>query len=710
MKDKKHSSFNKDKYSSKSEHKNFSSKKDFMEKQDFENIKDIPKVDNKGFNKKKSFNKKNKKNEKENYENIKLKNFEEELEQLKARIAQETPPCGYYYFNKEDFNFSSDSESDNENYNNNNNNKDEKENKDADNENKELDEAPKIKYLWKKEKFYFKDLPLSRKTLKGLAESKFIKMTPVQRYTLAHSLAGRDILGASKTGSGKTLCFILPVIEALYRQKWTSLDGLGALIILPTRELAIQVFEVVRLAGKYHDFSLGLVIGGNDLQNEKDSLYKINILIGTPGRLSQHFSETPYFTTENLQMLVIDEADRILDDGFENDLNNILSYLPTKTRQTLLFSATLTKSLKRLAKISLKTPEYINVNNTDAFLSLEKVEDASNTNNTSNLKQEQINLKLSSDNNNNENLNNKEANDDNQQLNTANNNNVNNTNNDLTPINLNQFYTICETHDKMDILFSFLKTHKNAKCLVFLSSCKQVRYYTEVFKRLKLGMTFLDLHGKQKQTKRTNIFYTFLNKKNTVLFATDVAARGVDFPAVDWVIQLDCPEDLSTYVHRVGRTARYKSRGNSLLFVNQKEEKIVDYLQNKNVKIKRIKINISKVVRLQPILRSLISENNELIHLAQKAIKSYLKSVYLQSNKEIFDLNSIDVQQLALSYGLVNLPEIKISRKSENEMKNLKKSLVNNQDEENDDYYTNSEDHDDDAKKDNKKKKQITKA
>merc|ERR1711957_38371 len=195
-----------------------------------------------------------------------------------------------------------------------------------------------------------------------------------------------------------------------------------------------------------------------------------------------------------------------------------------------------------------------------------------------------------------------------------------NKNNDLTPINLNQFFNICETHEKIDILFSFLKSHKNSKCIVFLSSCKQVRFFSEIFKRLKLGMTFLDIHGKQKQTKRQNIFYTFLNKKNSVLFATDVAARGVDFPSVDWVIQFDCPDDISTYIHRVGRTARYKSKGNSLLLVNKKEEKMVNLLQNKNVSIKKIKINTNKLMGLQPILRSLISENSDMINLAQKSI------------------------------------------------------------------------------------------
>lgn len=665
------------------------------------NFKNDSKFNNGNFNKNKDFRGKSNKKQTEKEDQFalqKAKNYEDELEKMKERIGQETPPCGYYYFNKADFNFS-DSESDLEDDENeepsNTLNKNESSNENNKN-NENLEEMPKQKNLWKREKFYFKDLAISRKTLKGLSESKFIKMTPVQRYTLPHSLAGRDILGASKTGSGKTLSFIIPVLECLYRQKWTSLDGLGALLILPTRELAMQVFEVFRLVGKYHDFSIGLVIGGNNLEEEKSSLYKINILIGTPGRLSQHFTETANFNTDNVQLLCIDEADRILDEGFEEALTEIISYLPSKKRQTLLFSATLSRDLKRMAKVSLKSPEYINVSNTDAFLSMKAEivdnDDSNanknlNNNNNRNLHMDKINLNLNS---------NPDTNNDNNDKNTDLNNTYSN-NNDLTPINLNQFYNVCETHEKLDILFSFLKSHKNAKCLVFLSSCKQVRYYTEIFRRLKLGMTFLDLHGKQKQGKRTNIFYTFLNKKNSVLFATDIASRGVDFPQVDWVIQLDCPEDISTYIHRVGRTARYKSKGNSLLLVNKKEEKLVEILQNKKVNIKKIKINTSKVVGLQPILRSLISENSDLIHLAQKAIKSYLKSVYLQSKKDIFDIKAIDVQQLALSYGLVNLPEVKISRRSENDLKNLKKNLVNGKDNESDEDSSDLEVEEEDA-------------
>ena len=146
-----------------------------------------------------------------------------------------------------------------------------------------------------------------------------------------------------------------------------------------------------------------------------------------------------------------------------------------------------------------------------------------------------------------------------------------------------------------------------SKCLVFVSSRKQVRYFTEVFKHLKLGMLFLDIHGKQKQGKRSTTFYTFSQKRNSVvLFATDLASRGVDFPAIDWVIQLDPPEDIAQYIHRVGRTARYKSDGNSVLFLGQKEMNFMNELELRKIKVTKIKISPNKINNIKN------SENNNL--------------------------------------------------------------------------------------------------
>ena len=372
----------------------------------------------------------------------------------------------------------------------------------------------------------------------------------------------------------------------------------------------------------------------------------MNILIGTPGRVLQHMSESYMFNADNLKMLVIDEADRILDEGFEEELLKLLNYLP-KNRQTMLFSATLTRNLKRLVKIHMRSPEYINLSNTDSVL-----------NAIENINKNELSI---------------------MKVNNNNSNNVSNDNNSndlIIPKNLNQFYTIVEPEDRINILYSFLKTHKTSKCLVFVSSRKQVRYFTEVFKHLKLGMLFLDIHGKQKQGKRSSTFYTFSEKRNSVvLFATDIASRGVDFPAIDWVIQLDPPEDISQYIHRVGRTARYKSDGNSVLFVSEKENNFINELKIRKINILKMKIPQNKINNIVPVVRSLLSEHKELIELAEKAITSYVKSINLMTNKSVFNIKNIDLGKLALSYGLVSSPEMIVKTKSEVEKEQNEEDL-----------------------------------
>ena len=562
------------------------------------------KNDSKGKNKNK-FNQKEKKKSKSELAS-------EEIDSLNKRILNELPPTGKYSISTE--------------------------------EQKGIDES-KLE-VWEKPYPKFKDLPISSKTIQGLNSSKYFNLTPIQRCTLPHTLGGRDLLGASKTGSGKTLCFLIPVLENLYREGWVKEEGLGALILLPTRELAIQVFEVINKIGKYHNFSVGMVIGGNDYEKERYVVSNMNILIGTPGRVLQHMSESYMFNADNLKMLVIDEADRILDEGFEEELLKLLNYLP-KNRQTMLFSATLTRNLKRLVKIHMRSPEYINLSNTDSVL-----------NAIENINKNELSIMKVNNNNSN---------------NTTNDNNSNDL---IIPKNLNQFYTIVEPEDRINILYSFLKTHKTSKCLVFVSSRKQVRYFTEVFKHLKLGMLFLDIHGKQKQGKRSSTFYTFSQKRNSVvLFATDIASRGVDFPAIDWVIQLDPPEDISQYIHRVGRTARYKSDGNSVLFVSEKENNFINELKIRKINILKMKIPQNKINNIVPVVRSLLSENKELIELAEKAITSYVKSINLMTNKTVFNIKNIDLGKLALSYGLVSSPEMIVKTKNEVEKEQNEEDL-----------------------------------
>uniref|UniRef100_A0A672RSY0 ATP-dependent RNA helicase n=1 Tax=Sinocyclocheilus grahami TaxID=75366 RepID=A0A672RSY0_SINGR len=388
-----------------------------------------------------------------------------------------------------------------------------------------------------KEAVKFSDFPLSKKTLKGLLEAQYRQPTEIQRQTIGFTLQGRDVLGAAKTGSGKTLAFLIPILECLYREQWTAMDGLGALIISPTRELAYQTYEVLRKVGKNHEFSAGLVIGGKDLKDESEKIHRTNIIICTPGRLLQHMDETATFHASNLHMLVLDEADRILDMGFTDTLNAIVENLPT-TRQTLLFSATQTRSVRDLARLSLKNPEYVWVHEQAKF---------------------------------------------------------------STPATLEQNYVVCELHQKVNMLFSFMRSHLKKKIIVFFACCKEVQYLFRVFCRLRPGISILALHGKQQQMKRVEVYNDFVRKTSAVLFATDIAARGLDFPAVNWVLQFDCPEDANTYIHRVGRTC----------FV------------------------------------------------------SYLRSVYLMKNKDVFDVFQLKLPEYAMSLGLAVAPRVRFLNKAQ---------------------------------------------
>lgn len=254
---------------------------------------------------------------------------------------------------------------------------------------------------------------------------------------------------------------------------------------------------------------------------------------------------------------VLDEADRILDMGFQRTLTALLDHLP-KSRQTLLFSATQTDSVSDLARLSLKDPTQIGVKGSNPSLS-------------------------------------------------------------TMPKNLEQHYLIVELDKKLDVLWSFIKTHLQSKIIVFLSSCKQVRFVFETFCKMHPGVPLLNLHGKQKQSARLTMYQKFTSMSHAVLFATDIAARGLDFPSVDWVVQLDAPEDAETYIHRVGRTARYESKGKSLLFLLPSEEEgMKAALEKKSVEIAKIKNRPSKTQNIQNQLQNLAFQDPEIKYLGQR--------------------------------------------------------------------------------------------
>ncbi|KAJ9405555.1 hypothetical protein DTO045G8_6772 [Paecilomyces variotii] len=442
----------------------------------------------------------------------------------------------------------------------------------------------------------FSELPLSEPTAAGLEASHYKALTDIQSRAIPYALKGRDILGAAKTGSGKTLAFIVPMLENLYRKRWTEYDGLGALILSPTRELAIQIFEVLRKVGRNHTLSAGLVIGGKSLKEEQERLGRMNILVCTPGRMLQHLDQTASFDTYNLQMLILDEADRIMDMGFQHTVDAIIDHLP-KERQTMLFSATQTNKVSDLARLSLQDPEYVAVHETASS---------------------------------------------------------------ATPSTLQQHYVVTPLPQKLDTLWSFIRSNLKSKTIVFFSSGKQVRFVYESFRHMQPGIPLLHLHGRQKQGGRLDITARFSASKSSVLFATDVAARGLDFPAVDWVIQADCPEDADTYIHRVGRTARYERNGRAVLFLEPSEEEgMLKRLEQKKVPIERINIKAKKQQSIKNQLQNMCFKDPELKYLGQKAFISYVKSVHIQKDKEVFKVKELPLEEFAASLGLPGAPRIK---------------------------------------------------
>lgn len=210
----------------------------------------------------------------------------------------------------------------------------------------------------------FSALPISDATKQALQKMGFSQMTQIQARSIPECLSGNDLVGAAKTGSGKTLAFLIPIVELLNRVQFTRKQGTGAIVISPTRELSLQIYGVLRDLIEYGHFpqTHGLIMGGANRKAESDKLVKgVNIVVATPGRLHDHLANTRGFIVQRLQMLVIDEADRILEQGFEEDMHQIIKLLP-KERQTVLFSATQTRKVEDLARLSMRSnPIYTGV-------------------------------------------------------------------------------------------------------------------------------------------------------------------------------------------------------------------------------------------------------------------------------------------------------------------------------------------------------------
>ncbi|KAI8377840.1 ATP-dependent RNA helicase HAS1 [Radiomyces spectabilis] len=444
----------------------------------------------------------------------------------------------------------------------------------------------------------FDSLDCCDETKKAIADMKFTQMTQVQATTVPPLLAGRDVLGAAKTGSGKTLAFLIPAIETLFRNKFKARNGTGVIIVSPTRELALQIYGVAQELLKYHQMTHGIVIGGANRKAEADKLAKgINLLVATPGRLLDHLeaSNTRGFVFQNLQALVIDEADRILEIGFEEEMSQIIRILP-RDRQTMLFSATQTTKVADLARISLKKgPLYINVDEEKTTATAEGLE---------------------------------------------------------------QGYVVCDSDQRFGLLLSFLRKNLKKKVIVFFSSCNSVKYHAELMNYIDIPV--MDLHGRQKQQKRSATFYQFCEAKQGILFCTDVAARGLDIPAVDWIVQFDPADDPRDYIHRVGRTARAGGKGKSLMFLLPSELEYLRYLKQAKIPLNEYQFPRNKIVNVQSQLENLVEKNYYLHQSARDAFRSYLQSYASFALKKVFNVNDLDLVKVAKAFGFKVPPKVNL--------------------------------------------------
>ncbi|XP_042500526.1 DEAD-box ATP-dependent RNA helicase 51-like [Macadamia integrifolia] len=444
----------------------------------------------------------------------------------------------------------------------------------------------------------FSQLSISEPTMKAIKDMGFENMTEIQARAIPPLLEGKDVLGAARTGSGKTLAFLVPAIELLYHIHFSSRNGTGVVVICPTRELAIQTHAVAKDLLKYHSQTLGLIIGGAARRGEAERLVKgVNLLVATPGRLLDHLQFTKGFIYKNLKCLMIDEADRLLEANFEEEMKKIIKILP-KERQTALFSATQTKKVEDLARLSFQTtPVYIGV-------------------------------------------------DDGRKK--------------VTNEGLQQGYCIMPSAKRFILLYSFLKRNLSKKVMVFFSSCNSVKYHADLLRYIQVDC--LDIHGKQKQQKRTSTFFEFCKAEKGILLCTDVAARGLDIPAVDWIVQYDPPDDPKEYIHRVGRTARGEGgRGHALLFLIPEELQFLRYLKAAKVPVKEYEFDEKKLKNVKSQLEKLVAENYYLNKSAKDAYRSYILSYNSHSLKDIFNVHRLDLQAVATSFGFSCPPKVNLN-------------------------------------------------
>ncbi|RHZ13035.1 hypothetical protein DYB37_010214 [Aphanomyces astaci] len=477
----------------------------------------------------------------------------------------------------------------------------------------------------------------------------FNQPTRVQVASVPAILAGGDVMLKSETGSGKTLSYCLPIVHSLMSRKVrvNRSEGCLAMILAPTRELCVQIHETLERLLKVAVYIVaGGVVGGEKKKAEKARLRKgVSILVATPGRLVDHLTNTHAFTYNRLQFLVLDEADRLLDLGFEKSIAQILEYVVAKidddvTRQSILVSATINAGVQRLPALSLTSPKFIDADASKYVT--ERIETGPETTYA-------------------------------------------------TPDQLVQHFIVVPAKQRLCALSAFVRgecrrNKLRSKIVVFLSTCDAVDFVSNLFQKCQwpqapsmFGPAVFRLHGNVNQQDRTATFQAFCKAQSGVLFCTDVAARGLNLPTVQWIVQYDPPTETRDYVHRVGRTARSGAVGNSLLFLLPSESAYCDHLKTHGLNLTALSLEatlarsaykgefkpsskkeVHEVVvhELQYLFEQTVLANTELFDMACQAFQSFVRSYATHSTdtRQYFHVRSLHFGHVAKSFALREPP------------------------------------------------------
>lgn len=471
--------------------------------------------------------------------------------------------------------------------------------------------------------------------------------TEVQKLTIPSLLEQRDTLIKSHTGSGKTLAYVLPIVHHLQevRPKLTRADGVRAVVVVPTRELALQTYEWFEKLCKACTWVVpGVLMGGEKKKSEKARLRKgLTIVVGTPGRLTDHLEHTESFSLSKTAWLVIDEADRLLELGFEESVSKIVTLWKEQREDKgtcVLLSATLTKGVERLAGLTLEEPVTVDVAVEAGAQELEEFVLPPG------LSQYCVQV----------------------------------------PVKLSQMALCC-------LLLDACVVAERGKVIVFLATQDSVDFEHALFSSV-LGIMledtekridFVKLHGEMTQPDRAEIFRRFREAASGVLFTTDVASRGIDVPQVDLIVQCCVPLRPEEYVHRAGRTARIGAKGRVVLLLFPSEVGFIDVLAQRNIQLNRmdlksvlsnvfsIKSHILEartdpgqklktmedfVTALQLIFENEVYKETALQAMAKKGYLSHVRSYasYPRAMRYVVSFKALHLGHLAKAYCLRETP------------------------------------------------------